>query len=310
MRLTMRPSYLRGFAAAAGALAAAAALRAQPPDAAEVLARMQKALGGDALAAVQAFSVEGTEELPIRNLRVRTRIEWVYVRPDRFIEVQTVSGRSFEQTTVSGFNGDRLVRLRDAGGVAARVRRPDPPPLTPATHASAVTGNKRKFSRLAIAMLGVVSAYPYEVSYAGRETLEKATAHVLALKAADGYEARLFVDEATHLPAMIAWKDAAGSGTGADRGVVRIDGSTGVLTGADGTPLPPGGLVLAAGDGAPDAERRLLFTDYKRAGGLTWPHRIREVLAGRTAREFRLGKFRINPEIDPRRFVTVPLDWR
>lgn len=264
-------------------------LDAQALDATQVLAEMQKALGGDAIAAVEAFSVEGDEELPIRGLRVRTRIEWVYVRPDRFIEVQRVSGRSFDQTTVNGFNGDGLVRLRDAGGRAAQARRPDPPPLTPATHASAVTANKRRFSRIAIAMLGIVSAYPYEVSYRGREILEKTSAHVLALKAADGYEARLYVDEATHLPAAIAWEDAVGAGRG-----IPI-----VFTSRDGT-------ATAASGG----ERRLVFTNFERAGGLNWPRRIREELAGETAREFRLGKYRINPKIDPQRFVTVPLGPR
>ena len=287
-------------------------LGAQPPDAAQVLAEMQKALGGDAIAGVEAFSVEADEELPIRGLRARTRIEWVYARPDRFVEVRRLSASSLEETVVSGFNADRLVRLRDSSGPAARVARPEPP-LTPATHASAVNANKRHFSRIAIAMLGIVSAYPYEASYAGRETLEKTGVHVLALKAADGFEARLYVDEATHLPAMIGWR-GAGSSIGAGRGMLRIDGTTGMVTGADGSPLPPGAVVFPSRDGtaaaASGGERRLVFTNFERAGGLTWPRRIREELAGETAREYRLGKYRINPKIDPRRFVPIPLDWR
>ena len=47
----------------------------------------------------------------------------------------------------------------------------------------AVTGAKRRFSRYAIALLGIVSAYPLDATYAGQETIDKEAAHVLLLKA-------------------------------------------------------------------------------------------------------------------------------
>ena len=49
-------------------------------------------------------------------------------------------------------------------------------------------------------------------------------------------------------------------------------------------------------------ERRLYFSDYEKRDGLNWPHRIKEVVAKVTVAEIRLGKFKINPKIDPNRF--------
>jgi hypothetical protein len=41
--------------------------------------------------------------------------------------------------------------------------------------------------------------------------------------------------------------------------------------------------------------------------GRTWPHRIRDEAGGERVRDIRLGKYKINPKVDPQRFVTVPV---
>ena len=55
----------------------------------------------------------------------------------------------------------------------------------------------------------------------------------------------------------------------------------------------------------PPAERRIYFSDYRKAGGLTWPHRFKEAVAGAVAVDVRLWNLKINPKLDPARFVTV-----
>jgi hypothetical protein len=46
----------------------------------------------------------------------------------------------------------------------------------------------------------------------------------------------------------------------------------------------------------------LYFSDFKAADGLNWPHRLKEVVDGEAFTETRLGKYKINPKLDPKRF--------
>lgn len=294
----MEPRALGRFAAAVtlGVAAAALPLGAQAPDAARVLAAMRTALGGDALAGVQAFSVEGSEESDFAGRTVHARLEWVCALPDRFIEVRKSSGRAFEFTTVEGFNGDGLVRLRHRESPRT-LGLPAFPPPTPASLHSSVITNKRRFSRFVMPLLGITAVYPYEASYAGRETLDRKAVHVLALRAGDGFNVRLYVDETTHLPVMLSWTGPVPPAVVRGPAAVRIDGQMGVIVDADGERVPLTG----------DAERRLFFSDFKTAGGLTWPHRLREETGRDTMVHIRLGKYKINPKVDPQRFVTVPV---
>jgi hypothetical protein len=63
--------------------------------------------------------------------------------------------------------------------------------------------------------------------------------------------------------------------------------------------FPPMGDPTA---GRPLVERRLYFSDFKPADGLNWPHRLKEVVDGEVNTETRLGKFKVNPKLDPKRF--------
>jgi hypothetical protein len=257
----------------------------QPPDAARVLADMRAALGGEAIDAVKGFSVEGDEERTFGDFKTHSNMEWVCVLPDRFIVVRNNKSSFARIVDTNGFNGDRLVRLLDLPASLAS-RRPPAPPQTPEQYVeglrTSVTSAKRQFSRYAIALLGITSAYPLDATYAGRETIDTKAAHVLLLKAADDYEARLYVDVATHLPLMISWMG---------RPDVAF-GNTSVQV-----------IVMAR---QPPVERRIYFSDYKTAARLTWPHRFKEVVAGVVSVDIRLSKFKINPKVDPARFVPVP----
>ena len=177
---------------------------------------------------------------------------------------------------------------------------PNPYDATPELRAEgdrkAVLGGKQEFSRLAVALIGLAAVYPLNPAYEAQLTLDGRTVDVLQLTAADGYTARLFVDASTHLPSMTSWM-----------GIPHI-----VMT-ATSTELVRGGQVVSrtppqfppSGDPAAGralVERRLYFSDYKLENGLNWPHRLKEVVDGEVISETRLGKFKINPKLDPKRF--------
>jgi hypothetical protein len=74
---------------------------------------------------------------------------------------------------------------------------------------------------------------------------------------------RLFVYKDTHLPIMVSWQ----------------------------APL----------QGKP-VEQRLYFADYREVDGLKLPFRLRRAVGGETTEETVFDRFRINPNIDPRKF--------
>jgi hypothetical protein len=247
------------------------------PDATTVLAELRQALGGEAIAAVRAFSVETTEERFALGRSLSTSIEWMCVLPDRFIQVRRFRGRSTDMTRTTGFSGDHLIQV--FGGnvplppISGLVGTPEE---QAASRSASLTAARQHFSRLMIAMLGITPLYPVDAEYVVQERMDGKPVHVLELTAADGYQSRLYVDVATHLPRMISWQG-------------RPDMLGMPVTGNRAADVP---LV----------ERSILFSDYKNTAGLNWPHRLREVAGRQVVTETRLGKFKINPTIDPKQF--------
>jgi hypothetical protein len=63
--------------------------------------------------------------------------------------------------------------------------------------------------------------------------------------------------------------------------------------------------VIPAGDptaGLPLVEHRMSLADCRTADGLTWPHRLIDRVQGQVAEDMKLGRFKINPKINPRTF--------
>jgi hypothetical protein len=241
---------------------------AQSADATRVLADMRQALGGEATAAVRAFSVETTEERFVLGRSMASNIEWVCVLPDRFIQVRRFQGRSGEMTRTTGFSGDHPIAV--FGNLVAT------PEEQAAIRSAFLIAARQHFSRLTIAMLGITPVYPLNAVYVVQEALDGKPVHVLELTADDGYQSRLYVDVATHLPRMIRW-----------------EGRPDLL----GMPVPSDRAAVPS-----LVERRILFSNYKNTAGLNWPHRLTEVVAKQVVTDTRLGKLKINPEIDPKRF--------
>src|SRR5262249_43902500 len=149
---------------------------------------------------------------------------------------------------------------------------------------------------------GITPVYPFTASYVGEDTVAGRPAHVLALKDSAGGEIRFYTDAVTHLPAMLTWM--------AKPEVMRWP----QRDGKEAPKAPPGGIVVTGrteGDpaaGMPLVEHRVYYSDFTVADGLKWPRRMKEVVADDVLLDTRLDTFKINPPIEPYRFVTVPRD--
>ena len=271
---------------------------AQSPDAAGLLAAMRAALGGDAaIAVVRSFSVTGTESRSFAGHSSSASVELYGELPDKFVNVRRIATPfSGDNVETYGFNGDARVWRR----ISNIPYPPNPYDATPALRAEAdrkaLLGSKQEFSRLAVGLIGLAAVYPMDAAYEGQQTLDGRSVNVVQLTAPDGYSARLFIDATTHLPSMISWM-------GIPHIVMSVSSVETVRGGqvAGRTPLqiPPTGDPAA---GRALVERRLYFSDFKVEDGLNWPHRLKEVVDGEVITQTRLGKYKINPKIDPNRF--------
>jgi hypothetical protein len=276
---------------------------AQPAqDAAKILADMRQALGGDAaIAAVHTFSVSGSEQHSIPNGPTSSAmIEWFCELPDRFVRVRRTSTPWGENVDAAGFSADVRISRRD-------VSSPMPPdPFANDTPAQKAERDKRvvrnlrhEFSRFAIAMIGIPAVDPLDVAYAGSQTAEGKQYDVLALRSSDGYEAQLWVDSASHLPFAIAWMDAPiVTMTSSSMVVVPHGQSPGSVTPA-APAMPPGDPTA----GLPKVLHQVRFEDFRNEDGFTWPHRLVERAGDRVWATTKLGKYKLNPKIDPKRFA-------
>jgi hypothetical protein len=268
------------------------------PNAVRALADMRAALGGDAaIAAVRAFSVAGTESRSLGGRSSTAGVELYAELPDKFVSVRRIAMPfGGDNVETHGFNGDARVSRR----ISNLPYPPNPYDATPALRAEAdrkaLLASKQEFSRLAVALIGVVPVYPLDAVYEGQQTLDGRSVDVLRLTAPDGYSARLFVDSTTHLPSMISWM-------GIPHIVMSVSSVETVRGGQVVGRTPP--QPPLAGDptiGRALVERGLHFSDFKVEDGLNWPHRLKEVVDGEVITETRLGRYKINPKIDSKRF--------
>lgn len=276
-----------------------AAVSQPAPDAARVLGEMRHALGGDAaLAGVQTFSVTGTETRTVAGHQFGGDVELLCALPDRFVRIRRSSG-PFNSviTEASGVSGDALIRRRDS----SLPYPPDPGANDTASQRAkrerrSVLLSKHEFARVAIALVGQAAGDPAPISAEMPEVLDGTPVNVLLLQSPDGYAARLFVDAGTHLPIMIQWQGARGFVMSSSSTVTVHNGQVvGVSPASPVGPVPdPSGTSLV--------EHRLYYSDFRTSDGLNWPHRFKEVVDGRVEVDTRLGKFRINPRIDPKVF--------
>ena len=283
--------------------------QAPAPDAAAgVLAATREALGGEKkLSGVKTVVATGrTRQVRGDNL-VPIEFEIAIELPDKYMRRDEIPAQE-SGPTISGFNGDTLLQFPPPGPPPARAGGP-PPPTAEQMAASArmrLGAVKQDFARLMLGLFAASSsAYPLTFTYAGKAEAPQGKADVLDVKGPAGpgaLAARLFVNAETHLPIMVSWTAASPSPRGS-AGATAPQAREGAPP-----PLPAGsaGPPPARAGGPPSQpsspESRLYFGEYREAGGLQLPFRLRLALGTDTIEETTFDGFKINPKIDPKKF--------
>jgi len=276
-------------------------------DASTVLSAMRAALGGDAaLDAIQTFSVGGTIHQTSGNYRRSLSIEVLAILPDHFMtirrDLQSTGPMPLDITYYDGFRGNELIRYMDANIPLPPDPGPDTPDAIARRRAASLVRQQRTFARLVLLLLGKpVASYPLQFSYVGRETADDVPTDVVEARSTDGYSVRLHVNAQTNLPAFVSWQEAApvfSSTMTMSRIVTRGGQVVSQTPPVAGAPLPDPASVTT-----PIVTWKVLPTEFRVQNGLNWPRRIQVRFDRHDTEDMRFGSYRINPRIDPRRFI-------
>lgn len=309
------------------ALALARSVAGQDAKASEVLASARKAIGGKKLDTLTSFSVQAAAQRNVGNFQITSDLELLLNLPDKYVRSESSNSAMVSMSNTVGFNGDRPIKslaqagLPAGGGMMIRMGGPGmamggsgekPTPEQQAQlDTQLVRSARQEISRL---MLGwFATTHPSigaQYSYSGEAESPDGKAFVIDAKTADGFAARLFIDEATRLPLMVTYQAPQPR-------AVTVGG-----------PPPGGGAGRGETAGRPasaeerrqmesDARRQiqqldaqppamveytLYFDDWREADGIKFPHALRRGSAGTTMEEWTVSKVKVNPRIDPKKF--------
>ena len=272
-----------------------AALQMKTEAAGGVLAAAREALGGEKkLAAVKTLVATGrTRQIRGENL-VPIEFEIAIELPDRYVRKDEIPAQESEPTTV-GFNGEELIQYPVPAAPAGPARAGGPPAPTPeqqdAARRTRLANVRQDFARLTLGLFAAsFSSVPLTFSYAGKAEAPQGKADVLDVKGPGNFSARFFVDADKHLPIMISWTAPTPPQRG--RGAPPSRGDAPPASAPANPPGPP----------APPPESRIYFADYREAGGIQFPFRLRRAVGADTVEETTFDGFKINTKIDPKKF--------
>ena len=320
-----------GFMSAALLLGMSAITAAQDPKAADVLAGARKAIGKK-LENLTTLSVQAATERNIGNFQMTSDLELLVELPDKYLRSETSNSAMVNMSSTLGFNGDRALKGGGAmgtpgGGMIIRMGGPGPgaatfgggseklaPEQQELMDKQIVRSARQEISRLMLGWFGM--AHPslgVRYTYAGEAESPDGKAFMVDARNDDGFTARLFIDEKTHLPLMVTYQGPQ----------PRVVTAGGPMTGGGNSPpaqaqprqMSPEEEKKLVADARGQAEQMLkqppvmveyslFFDDWREEDGIKFPHALRRASGGTTTEEWTVSKVKVNPKIDPKKFET------
>ena len=201
---------------------------AQADRAAQVMAQVRKALGGEQkLASVRSLSLRASyqRDMSIPGMtgggravisvnggpgggsssQITGDIEVDVELPAKYIKVDTSTG-FMAMTRTEGFDGDRPFADAVAANPGMRIQI-DRPGDDPTRSRVALERNQAELARLLLGILGTTPAsFPASYSHAGTAESADGKADMVDVKGPGNFAVRLFVDVESHLPLMLTYQ--------------------------------------------------------------------------------------------------------
>jgi len=250
----------------------------------QLLAQARAALGGDGnLAKVQGLTATGTYQREVGDRQLNGEVTIDLQLPDKML--RTESMRPMGDATIEtlqGINGVQILRnSRTIGGGPNMMVRIAPPGGADG-EAQALRNQRADMTRFALALLLTSPpSMPLEYAYGGEAEADDGKADVVDAKGPGSFTARLFLDQKTHRPLMLAYRGAA------PRMMMRTQRGDGPPPGAGVPPheLPPPQIV----------DIQLFLDDYRSVDGVQLPHHLSRSIDGKPNEDITFKTIRVNP---------------
>jgi hypothetical protein len=284
--------------------------------AAEILALARKAIGGGKVDTLKTLSVESAVQRNIATMQINSDVEIFVELPDKYARVENTGGSPGMVVAgggVSGFNGERSLQKVNTGGMPGGMvirmgggpspisgDKPTPEQIEQMKQAS-LRSSKTEASRLMLGWLAMAHpAAQAAYTYAGEAESVEGKAYVVDVKNADGFAARLFIDEQTNLPLMVTYQAPQPR---VMRQTMSAPGGHGTVT-TTAAPTADVQKQLQDLQNQPPAmaDYTLYFDDWRSVDGVKFPFKLRRAMGGDTTEEWTVSKVRINPKIDAKKF--------
>ncbi|HKX28688.1 MAG TPA: hypothetical protein VJ302_13400 [Blastocatellia bacterium] len=242
-----------------------------PNRAQEILKQGRESIGGESvLTEIRSLSAGGNVRVVSGNREIRGELKLKLLLPDRFMRTMSLTLGSKEITATEIVNGDRV--------------QADPLPITdlPAADPGASARERQvrsEFYRFLIAVLPA-PAWTSQFSYSFQREMKMKVGKfdLLSVKGPDGFAVWLYVDQRTHRPSMLSYLAPAPPETGNQQ------------LNQDETGEP---IMI---------NYQCVFSDYRHVGDLWLPHQMTRTADGRVIEEWRIHKYKLNPELKPGQF--------
>jgi|GEM_PF-898977 len=259
----------------------------------EVLRQAREALGGEArLKEIQNFTASGSFRRVSSGQEQAGERRMDLLLPDKFKISDTLSLiAGIELTIVSALNGNQAWTDSRTGAGNAQVmtiRRGD---NAQQNSEEQIKRLRAEFTRYMLALFLMPSPNS-SIEFGGEAEAPDGRADILLLKDGNAVVARLFIDQKTHRPLMMTYRDIAmrmktmKSTAGGSRDVDKI--------------------VKDAQSNAParqEADMQMHFSDYKPENGILLPHLISVTVEDKPYEEWVLKSFKINsPDVTAKKF--------
>ena len=287
-----------------------------------ILAETRKAIGGRKVDAVTSLSVQAATQRNVGSFQMTSDVEMFVELPDKYVKSEVMSGGPMPMTTVTGFNGQTPIKSSGPGGIAsggAMIIRIGPGPAGPSggdkptpeqqqqIDDQLLRSARQEISRLMLGWFG--STHPsvdVQYSYAGDAESADGRASMIDVRNADGFRARLFVDQKTHLPLMVTYQ-------GPQPRVITSGGPRPAVDGESRRQMTDEERKKAQADAQKQLEElqkqppamveyALYFDDWREVDGIQFPYSLRRAVGGTTTEEWTVRKVRVNAKIDPKKF--------
>ena len=263
--------------------------------AAAVFADARKALGGEEkLRSVKALQAAGGFRRSMGEMQIEGDLEVLVEPPDKLRRNEEMILPMGTMVRSEVLNGDEVWEdssqhggMAHGGGMMIRMgpggANADPERMKEMLRRM----RKTELARFSLAWLLLTDAH---VSHAGIAEAPDGKADVLEIKPAEGPAMRLFVDQQTHLPLMLAWKGPQ------PRVMVRRGGP-------GSAPNPEQLAREAEAEGPPpEANFEMRFADYRKVDGIQFPHEIVRAVNGTVNEEWTVKSYKVNPSFKANTF--------